>query len=76
MYQYGVSGWCKFLVWFFIITIIAFIILWLVNPAQLQNRDALGNPTGQQNAWKILVASIVIALIFILILWLLRTAKC
>lgn len=74
--SYGMPQWGQFLLWFIILAIIAFIILWLVNPTGLQKRGLDGFPTGQQDPGRILVAAIVIALIIVLILWLLKAARC
>lgn len=74
--SYTMPQWGQFLLWFIVLAIIAFIILWLVNPTGLQKRDLVGLPNGQQDPGRILVAAIVISLIIVLILWLLKAARC
>lgn len=73
---YSTSGWGNFLLWFIIIAVIAFVILWLINPAGLQQRGFDGQPNGNRDAGKIIIASLVLSAIFIILLWLLRSIKC
>jgi len=72
---YNVGGWGNFFLWFIIIAVVAFIIMWLLNPVGLQQRDAAGLPNGHQDAGRIVFAAIIVALVIVLILWLLRSVR-
>lgn len=63
------QGGCGLLLWFVILAVLVWFILYAVRPVSLQQKDENGNPTGQVDAWKALLAAIIIALIIILIIW-------
>lgn len=60
------------LLWFIIIAIIVWFILWALKPRIVQRIGPNGEPTGEIDAGKVLVASIIIALIIVIIIWLIR----
>lgn len=61
------------ILWFIIIAVIVWFILWATKPRAVQRLTPAGEPTGEVDAGKVLVASIIIALIIVVIIWLIRS---
>lgn len=70
---YALGGVGSLILWFIIIAVIVWFILWALKPKAVQVLTPSGEPTGQLDAGKVLIASIIIALIIVLIIWLIRS---
>ena len=69
------NGWGALILWFIIIAVIAWFILYSLRPTFVQTKDPVtGQPTGEIDAGRVLLASIVIALVIIIIIWLIRSS--
>lgn len=64
--------WLWVLIAFVLATIIAYVILWIINPIMTQQRDLAGRPTGEINQAILIVSAIAIGLLVALIVWLCR----
>jgi hypothetical protein len=64
--------WVNLLVWFLVITILAYVILYTINPTFLQTTDSTGKPTGVSNPTTTVIASVVIGLILAGIIYFIR----
>lgn len=61
--------WINLLVWFLVAAILAYVVLYSWNPAQLQKNDLVGKPTGVSDPMKTVLASVGVGLIVVLIVW-------
>jgi len=59
------------ILWFIIISIIAWIVLWSWKPTFVQQVDSQGNATGEPDGAKVLIASIIIGVLGIILIYLL-----
>ena len=59
------------ILWFIIITVVAWIVLWSWKPEIVQKTDSQGQPTGEPDGAKVLIGSIVIGLLLIIVIYLL-----
>lgn len=60
------------ILWFIIIAVIVWFILWALRPVAVQRLTPAGEPTGEVDAGKVLIASIIVALIIVVIIWLIK----
>jgi hypothetical protein len=63
------KSWINLLVWFLVAAILAYVVLYSWNPAQLQKNDLVGKPTGVSDPTKTILASVGVGLIVLLIVW-------
>lgn len=66
------GGWVNLLVWFLVVSILAYVILYTWNPTFLQTVDSNGKPTGVSNMTTTVIASVVIGLIVAGIIYFIR----
>ena len=59
------------ILWFIIITVVAWIILWSWKPEIVQSTDSQGQPTGEPDGAKVLVGAVIIGILAIIIIYLL-----
>ena len=72
-YSVADKNWGQYLLWFIVVTLVVWIILYVLKPLFLQSRDpTTGLPTGQVDTGKALAVSVIIAIIIIIILWLVK----
>lgn len=64
--------WVNLLVWFLVISILAYVILYTWNPTFLQTTDATGKPTGVSNMTYTVIASAVIGIVLAGLLYFIR----
>jgi len=67
--------WVTLLLWFIILTIVWWIILYAWKPTAVQTRDSKGNPTGDPDGAKVLVASLLLSLIITILLFVIFTCS-
>lgn len=61
------------ILWFLVIAVIVWFILWAWKPKAVQRLTPSGEPTGEVDPGRVLVASIIIALIIVVIIWLIKS---
>ena len=66
------TSWVNLLIWFLVAAILAYVVLYSWNPAQLQKNDLVGKPTGVSDPTKTILASVGVGLIIALIVWLVQ----
>jgi hypothetical protein len=66
------ADWVNLLVWFLVVSILAYVILYTWNPTWLQKTDATGKATGVSDPTTTIIASVVIGLIIAAILYFIR----
>lgn len=66
------ADWVNLLVWFLVVSILAYVILYTWNPTWLQKADASGKPTGVSDPTTTIITSVVIGLIIAAILYFIR----
>lgn len=66
-------SWLILLIWFVIITIIAFLILYAWKPELVQQTDSRNNPTGEASGAKVLVASLIVGAVLVFLLFIALT---
>lgn len=62
-------GWGAVLLVFLFVTILAFFLLYALNPTSVQNVDAAGNPNGTVSVGKCIVGALIFGVIFAIIFW-------
>jgi hypothetical protein len=63
------KSWITLLVWFLVASILAYVVLYSWNPAQLQKNDLAGKPTGVSDPVKTILSSVGVGLIVLLVVW-------
>ena len=67
------GGWGALILWFIIVAVIVWFILYSLRPTWVQQRDAsTGQPNGNIDAGRVLLASVIIAIIVVVIVALIR----
>lgn len=66
------GGWLNLLVWFLVVSILAYVILYTWNPTYLQKTDVAGKPTGVSDPTTTIIASVVIGLIVAALIYFLK----
>lgn len=76
-YSSGVMGGgaSNLLLWFVIISLLAWFLLYAFKPTVVQRVGPAGRPTGEADPGKALLGGLLIGLVIVLILWLLRAAR-
>jgi len=59
------------ILWFIIITVVAWIILWSWKPEIVQKTDSQGQPTGEPDGAKVLIGAVIIGVLAIIVIYLL-----
>jgi hypothetical protein len=72
--SYG-SGGGNILLWFIIVTLLAWLLLYFLRPTLVQKTNAQGQPTGVADAGKSFLGALLIGLLVALVIWLLRSCK-
>ena len=70
------SSWSGIITVFLVIAVVAFFVLYALNPTFVQNTNANGQPDGIQNIGKIIVTAIIIGLIAALLYWAFTSTRC
>ena len=71
--KHGGTNWGQYLLWFIIIAVIAYLIMYALKPTWIQKTGANGQPTGEVDGGKTLIAALIAALVVTLIVWLVRS---
>lgn len=63
------------LLWFVVVTVLAWILLYFLKPTAVQQTNAQGEPTGVADAGKSFIGALLIGLLVALVIWLVRSCK-
>ena len=66
------GGWGGLIITFIVVALLAWFLLYSLNPTAVQTTNAAGNATGTVDPIKVFVAALFIALIVVLLLWAFR----